>query len=93
MWTITGTLYYRAPEMLIGGGYTEKTDIWASGILLYKVITGKTPFESEYHQDAMSNILNKELDCPPIFEGYSSSLFEFIKKIINRNPKERLSAQ
>lgn len=47
--------------MLIGGGYTEKTDIWASGILLYKVIVGKTPFESEYHKETLSNILNKDL--------------------------------
>ena len=79
--------------MLIGGGYTEKTDIWASGILLYKVIIGKTPFESEYHQDTLSNILNKELEYSHIFDGYSSSLFGLIKKMINRNPKERLSAQ
>lgn len=35
MLTITGTLFYRAPEMFIGGGYNEKVDIWAAGITLY----------------------------------------------------------
>ena len=35
MWTQTGTLYYRAPEMF-SGGYREQVDIWAAGILLYK---------------------------------------------------------
>ena len=44
MMTITGTLYYRAPEMFAGGGYSEKVDVWAAGILLYRLITGKTPF-------------------------------------------------
>ena len=39
MWTITGTLYYRAPEML-SGGYREQVDTWAAGILLYKLVTG-----------------------------------------------------
>jgi calcium-dependent protein kinase len=44
MLTITGTLYYRAPEMFMGGGYNEKVDIWSSGIMIYKLITGRTPF-------------------------------------------------
>ena len=44
MLTITGTLFYRAPEMFYGGGYNEKVDIWAAGISLYELLTGKTPF-------------------------------------------------
>ena len=55
MWTITGTLYYRAPEMF-SGGYREHVDIWAAGILLFKLVTGKTPFESEYHHQTIQNI-------------------------------------
>jgi calcium-dependent protein kinase len=47
MWTNTGTLYYRAPE-LFTGGYREGVDVWAAGILLYKLVAGRTPFESEY---------------------------------------------
>jgi calcium-dependent protein kinase len=44
MLTITGTLYYRAPEMFEGGGYGDPVDIWAVGILLFKLVTGHTPF-------------------------------------------------
>jgi calcium-dependent protein kinase len=44
MLTVTGTLYYRAPEMFSGGGYDEKVDSWAVGITICKCITGKTPF-------------------------------------------------
>ena len=58
MLTITGTLYYRAPEMFTGGGYTEKVDIWSTGITIYKLITGHTPFESEYHSKTIENIMN-----------------------------------
>jgi serine/threonine protein kinase len=49
MLTFTGTQYYKAPEMLLGGGYDEKIDNWAAGITIYKIIMGVTPFESEYH--------------------------------------------
>lgn len=44
MLTITGTLYYQAPEIFIGGGYDEKVDVWATGITFYQLVTGKTPF-------------------------------------------------
>lgn len=50
---MTGTLYYRAPEMFSMGGYNENVDLWAAGITLYKLITGKTPFESLYVSDTI----------------------------------------
>jgi calcium-dependent protein kinase len=49
MLTLTGTPYYRAPEMFEGGGYDEMVDLWALGVTMYKLMTGATPFESEYH--------------------------------------------
>ena len=48
MLTDTGTFYYKAPEMFLGGGYNEMVDNWAVGIILYEMITGETPFASEY---------------------------------------------
>jgi calcium-dependent protein kinase len=44
MLTITGTLFYRAPEMFTGGGYDEKVDVWSAGVLLFKMVAGRTPF-------------------------------------------------
>ena len=49
LWTNTGTLFYRAPEMF-AGGYRETVDVWAAGIVLYKLVAGVTPFETEYKQ-------------------------------------------
>ena len=49
MLTLTGTPYYRAPEMFSGGGYDHMVDLWAVGVTLFKLMTGFTPFESEYH--------------------------------------------
>ena len=63
MLTLTGTPYYRAPEMFEGGGYDEMVDLWAVGVTIYKLMTGYTPFESEYQSDTINNILTKE----PVF--------------------------
>jgi serine/threonine protein kinase len=39
-----GTHNYEAPEMLSGGGYDERVDLWALGISIYKMVCGYTPF-------------------------------------------------
>lgn len=35
MWTRTGTLFYQAPEVFMGGGYDEGVDVWALGVILF----------------------------------------------------------
>lgn len=87
MLTITGTLYYRAPEMFMGGGYNEKVDIWSTGIMIYKLITGRTPFQSEYHSSTINNIMTSKLEFTGEFDRYSPSLKALITKMLQKNPK------
>ena len=35
MWTRTGNVLYCAPEIFEGGGYNEKIDCWAVGVIMY----------------------------------------------------------
>ena len=44
MLTMIGTPFYLAPEVVLGGGYDEKVDLWSTGVTLYKLIVGVTPF-------------------------------------------------
>ena len=44
MYTDTGTLSYKAPEMLKSSGYDKKVDMWAIGVLCYEMLTGNLPF-------------------------------------------------
>ena len=62
MLTITGTLFYRAPETFNGGSYDEKVDTWSIGVTLFKIITGKTPFESHYIAETIANIQKAPLN-------------------------------
>ena len=40
-----GTFGYRAPEMLEGKGYGVEVDWWAYGVLIYKLLFGKLPYD------------------------------------------------
>ena len=47
MYTDTGTIFYQAPEMHDNNGYGKKVDLWAVGIVVYEMLTGFKPFNSQ----------------------------------------------
>jgi len=42
--TFCGTIDYISPEIASGEGYGQSVDIWSLGILVYELLTGKSPF-------------------------------------------------
>jgi len=60
--------------------------------MIYKLIAGTTPFESEYHSHTIHNILNQELHFPPAFDRYSAALRILLTKMLKKDPKQRISA-
>ena len=56
LWSNNGTLEYKAPEMLLGSSYNESVDLWATGVVLFELVEGRTPFKDESHFDIINNI-------------------------------------
>lgn len=59
---IMGTPAYMAPEQIEGGDVSERTDIYAFGIVLYEMLTGRVPFTAT----TPGAILIKHLNEPPV---------------------------
>lgn len=93
MWTPTGTLGYKAPEMLEGGGYNESVDLWAIGVVMFELVTHRKPFESEYLSDTIERIRN--LDYVIIeeeWEGVSKLARQLVVRLL-KDRSNRLTAE
>jgi eukaryotic-like serine/threonine-protein kinase len=62
--TILGTLQYMSPEQLRGEGVDARTDIFAFGVVLYEMLSGRRPFEAKSQAGMIGAIL--EHDPAPV---------------------------
>lgn len=91
MWSVTGTLSCKAPEMLGGAEYDEKIDAWALGIIAYQLSFGKAPFESEYEMGLITDILTKDPDFEESMDSEENLLINFIQGLLRKNPDRRMN--
>jgi TolB-like protein/tetratricopeptide (TPR) repeat protein len=85
-----GTLTHMSPELLSGGEADERSDIWALGVLLYEMVTGRLPFEGSHDPAVMYSVLNQ--DPPPIEDsraGVPPALDRVVRRCLQKNPAER----
>src|SRR5262245_45077132 len=59
---IMGTAAYMAPEQARGKTVDKRADIWAFGVVLYEMLTGRRMFEGETISDTLAGVLTKEAD-------------------------------
>jgi serine/threonine protein kinase len=86
-----GTPAFIAPEILLNYSYDPfPTDIWSSGVVLYAMTTGFFPFrgvnETQLHENILTGIFPKPKDI-------SNELNDLLSKILNINPKKRISLE
>ncbi len=81
-----GTVHYMAPEISTGN-YNKQIDIYAAGIILYEMLTGRVPFEGE----SAGEILMKHLTTPPDLTKLSGQYVPIVGKALAKNPAHRFT--
>jgi serine/threonine-protein kinase len=85
---ILGTAAYMPPEQAKGKTADKRSDIWSFGVVVYELLTGRTPFEGETAVEILSAVLSKEPDwsrVPPRAE-------RLLRWCLEKDRRKRLAA-
>lgn len=90
---VVGTLNYISPQALNGMATDEREDIWAFGVMLYEMLSGRRPFDGETTGELVTNILSNtppdlltlRPDCPP-------ALARLIERMLQKDHELRIDS-
>ena len=90
--TVLGTLPYMAPEQVEGRPADARTDTFALGVVLYKMITGRAPFQGTSQASLTAAILMHEPSpISSLIPTTPASLERVVKKCLSKDPERALA--
>jgi serine/threonine protein kinase len=85
-----GTIPYMAPEQIRGDAVDARADLFAFGVIVYELATGKRPFHGPSLADVSSAILR---DAPaPLRAQLPSGLAQIVERCLAKNPRDRFQS-
>ena len=88
--TAVGTSAYMSPEQTSGEKVDHRTDIWASGVVLYQMATGQVPFQGHYEQAILYSILHEPPEpITAVRTGVPPELERIVNKCLAKRAEER----
>jgi serine/threonine protein kinase len=90
---LVGTVAYLAPELCEGKDYSEQTDIWSFGLVLYEMLAGRNPFQSERLGEVVGAILNEPVpDMARFRDDVPSGVRDLLGQMLQKSPTERIQS-
>ncbi len=91
--SIVGTPHYMAPEQVFGERRIDfRADVWALGLLMYRMLSGVLPTEAENVGQVMKIIVSRGIaPLASVEPGVPPVIAKLVDKMLVRNPRARLS--
>ncbi len=80
-----GTVHYMAPEVA-NGRYGKEIDVYALGIMLYEMLTGRVPFDGE----SVGEVLMKHLTAQPDVSALAEPYRTIVTRALEKDPEKRI---
>jgi len=87
---LLGTAAYMSPEQVRGKEVDRRTDVWAFGVVLWEMLTGKKLFQGDTVSDILASTLMREPDWEGLPQGLPAGVTRVLRHCLVQEPKERL---
>jgi Tol biopolymer transport system component/tRNA A-37 threonylcarbamoyl transferase component Bud32 len=88
--TILGTAAYMSPEQARGRTVDKRSDIWAFGVMLYEMLTGKRLYDGETVTDILGAIVHSRPDLELLPPNVPSRVRDLLERCLTAELPERL---
>ncbi|HEU4727972.1 MAG TPA: protein kinase, partial [Kofleriaceae bacterium] len=90
--TMIGTVDYMSPEQMVGGELAPASDIYTLGVVMYEMITGRTPFAGAQTATAiLAAVLTQTPEPMSRYADVPAALDQIVARCLERNPTHRFS--
>jgi serine/threonine-protein kinase len=87
---ILGTAPYMAPEQARGRTVDRRADIWAFGVVVYEMLTGRRAFDGEETSDVLAAVLRQDVQWAELPAATPPRLRRLLERCLDRDVKTRL---
>src|SRR5262252_4492971 len=85
---ILGTAAYMSPEQATGKNVDKRADIWAFGVVLYEMLTGRMLFSGETASETLAAVLTKEPDWKALPANLPERINDLIRRCLIKEPRK-----
>ena len=90
MGIVLGTAAYMAPEQAKGKPVDRRADIWAFGVVLYEMLTGRAAYPGETITDVIAAVVTRDPDWAALPAGVPAATRRLLERCLHKDPKRRL---
>ena len=88
--TILGTAAYMAPEQARGRAVDARADVWAFGVVLYEMLTGRRAFDGRDPTEVIAHVITKEPDWSRLPASTPEAIRRLLRRSLEKDPERRL---
>jgi Tol biopolymer transport system component len=89
---IIGTAAYMSPEQARGKAVDRRADVWAFGVVLYEMLTGRRAFEGEELSDVLASVLKSDPAWNTIPADTPAAIRRLLRRCLEKDPRKRLTS-